>query len=111
VIAGSRKALSVKQIHDLATGQIFTSTQAKDKKLIDKIGYLDDAIEALKTKLQLQKARVVKYETSQSLLETILSGRSPVSPPHSSLNTLLEAAVPRAYYLFSAAPGLASGSH
>jgi protease-4 len=110
VIADSRKMLNVKQIRDLATGQIFTSTQAKDKKLIDKIGYLDDAIEALKTKLQLQKARVVKYETSQSLLETILSGRTPVSPPHSSLNTLLEAAVPRAYYMFSSAPGLASTS-
>jgi protease-4 len=110
VIADSRKMLNVKQIRDLATGQIFTSTQAKDKKLIDKIGYLDDAIEALKTKLQLQKARVVKYETSQSLLETILSGRTPISPPHASLNTLLEAAVPRAYYMFSSAPGLASTS-
>jgi protease-4 len=111
VIADSRKMLNVKEIHDLATGQIFTSTQAKDKKLIDKIGYLDDAVEAMKTKLQLQKARVVKYETSQSLLETILSGRTSVSPPQTSFNALLEAAVPRAYYLFSTAPGLATTSH
>ena len=101
VIAESRKTLDVKQIRDLATGQIFTSTQAKDKKLIDKIGYLEDAIEALKTKLQLKQVRVVKYESSQSLLETLLSGRTAVSPPQSSFNALLEAAAPRAYYLFS----------
>ena len=111
VIADSRKMLNVQQIRDLATGQIFTSTQAKDKKLIDKIGYLNDAIEALKTKLQLQHVRVVKYESSQSLLETILSGRMPASPPHSSFNTLLEAASPRAYYLFSSLPGLATTTH
>jgi protease-4 len=111
VIADSRKMLTDKQIHDLATGQIFTSTQAKDKKLIDKIGYLEDAIEALKSKLQLRQVRVVKYESSQSLLETILSGRTPVSPPQSSLNVLLEAAAPRAYYLFSSVPGLTSATH
>ncbi len=57
VIAGSRKMLDVKQIRELATGQIFTSNQSKEKKLIDKIGYLDDAIEALKTKLQLSHVR------------------------------------------------------
>ncbi len=111
VIADSRKTLTVNQIHDLATGQIFTSTQAKDKKLIDKIGYLEDAIEALKTKLQLKQVRVVKYESSQSLLETLLSGRASVPSPQSSFNALLEAAAPRAYYLFSSAPGLTSTTH
>ena len=79
VIADSRKMLTVKEIRELATGQIFTSNQAKEKKLIDKIGYLDDAIEALKTKLQLTHVRVVKYESSQNLLETLLSSRMSVS--------------------------------
>jgi protease-4 len=108
VIAESRKGLDVKQIHELATGQIFTSNQAKEKKLIDKIGYLDDAIEALKTKLQLRDVRVVKYESSQTLLETILTSRTSAPPPQSTLNALLEAASPRAYYLFSSVPGLAT---
>ena len=107
VIADSRKSLDPKQIRELATGQIFTSSQAMEKKLIDKIGYLDDAIAALKTKLQLSHVRVVKYESSQSLLETILSSRTS-APPQSHLSALLEAAVPRAYYLFSAVPGIAT---
>ena len=95
VIAESRKSLDVKQIRELATGQIFTSNQAKDKKLIDKIGYLEDAIDALKAKLQLKHVRVVRYESSQTLLETILSSRSAVSPPQSQLGALLESTVPR----------------
>lgn len=107
VIAESRKGLNVKQVRELATGQIFTSNQAKEKKLIDKIGYLDDAIEALKSKLHLGHVRVVKYESSQTLLETLLSSRTSVAP-QSSWTALLEAAVPRAYYLFSAVPGLAT---
>jgi len=106
VIADSRKMLDAKQIRELATGQIFTSSQAKEKKLIDKIGYLDDAIEALKTKLQLSRVRVVKYESTQSLLETVLSSRTSVTP-QSQFGALLEAAVPRAYYLFSTVPGFA----
>ena len=55
VIAGSRKMLDAKQIRELATGQIFTSSQAKEKKLIDKIGYLDDAIDALKTQASVER--------------------------------------------------------
>jgi len=107
VIVDSRKMLNAKQIRDLATGQIFTSNQAQEKKLIDKIGYVDDAVEALKTKLQLSKVRVVKYDSSQSLLETLLSSRASGARPQSQLNALLEAAVPRAYYLFSTMPGFA----
>jgi len=109
VIADSRKTLTVKEIRELATGQIFTSNQAKQKKLIDKIGFLDDAIEALKTKLQLSQVRVVKYESSQNLLETLLSSRMSVSQ-QSQWGALLESAVPRAYYLFSTAPGLATSA-
>jgi protease-4 len=100
--------LNAKQIRDLATGQIFTSNQAKEKKLIDKIGYVDDAVEALKTKLQLSDVRVVKYESSQSLLETLLSSRTSDARPQSQLSALLEAAVPRAYYLFSTTAGFAN---
>ena len=95
VIADSRKMLNDKQIREPATGQIFTSNQAKEKKLIDKIGYVDDAVEALKTKLKLDKVRVVKYESSQGLLETILSSAAPDVRPESQLASVLEAASPR----------------
>jgi protease IV len=109
VIADSRKMLTVKQIRELATGQIFTSAQAKEKKLIDKIGYLKDVIDALKTKLQLSRVRVVKYESSESLLETLLSSRTKASQ-QSQLGALLESAVPRAYYVFSTVPGFATSA-
>jgi protease-4 len=108
VIGDSRKMLNAKQIRDLATGQIFTSNQAHEKKLIDRIGYVDDAVDALKTKLQLSRVRVVKYGFSQGLLETLITSRESAARPQFQLSALLEAAVPRAYYLFSTVPGFAA---
>jgi protease IV len=107
VIVGSRKGLDSKQVHELATGQIFTATQAKEKKLIDQIGYLEDTVEALKKKLNLSSVRVVKYEPPPGLLDTLLSSTES-SNPKSQWQTLVEAAVPRPYYLFSSMPGIAA---
>jgi protease IV len=107
VIAGSRKGLDAKQIRDLATGQVFTATQAKERKLIDQIGFLDDAIKSLKERLKLGKARIVSYETSQTLIERLISS-SESARPESRWNAILDAAVPRAYYLFTSLPGISS---
>lgn len=105
VIVECRKGLDAKQVRELATGQIFTAEQAKQKKLIDQIGYLDDAIEALKGKLKLTSVRVVKYEAPPSLFESLTSSTKAANP-ESQLKSLLDAALPRAYYIFTALPGI-----
>ena len=106
VIADSRKMLDIKSINELATGQVYTAEQAKAKKLIDEIGYQQDAIQALKTKLNLPHARIVKYESPPGVLEMLISSRDS-SHIESNWKALLESAVPRAYYLFTTIPGLA----
>jgi protease IV len=106
VIAGSRKGLDVKKIRDMATGQVFTAKQAKERKLIDQIGFLEDAIGSLKTRLQLTKVRVVSYEAPPNFLERLVSS-SESSRADARWSALLESAVPRAYYIFTALPGIA----
>jgi protease IV len=106
VIAGSRKGLDQKKIREMATGQVFTAKQAKDRKLIDQIGFLDDAIKSLKERLHLQNVRVVTYETSSTFLERLVTS-SESARPEARWQALLETTVPRAYYLFTSLPGLA----
>jgi protease IV len=106
VIAGSRKELDAKKVRELATGQVFTAKQAKERKLVDQIGFLDDAVKSLKERLHLTKVRVVTYETPPGLLERLVSS-SESARPEARWNAILEASVPRAYYLFTTLPGIA----
>jgi protease IV len=97
---------------NLASGQIFTADQALDAGLVDRIGFLDDAVQALQEKLALKQARVVRYDFPQGLLMDLVFGESGV-PNAQGLSplqwqTLIDAAVPRAWYHFSALPGLPS---
>ncbi len=73
VVAQGRK-LSLKQTLAVADGRIFTASQARDLRLVDQLGYLDDAIELARTKAGLDKAtRVVIYHRPGSYKPTIYS--------------------------------------
>jgi len=87
------------QLEKLATGQIFTANQSLQNGLVDEIGYLDDVVAAMKTKLDLKQARVVSYYAPPSLLEQV-TGFSQVKTPD-PMSTLLDASVPKAMYLCS----------
>jgi protease-4 len=105
VIGGSRKALDLKKIREMATGQVFTAKQAKERKLIDQIGFLDDSVQSLKERLKLASARVVSYEAPPNFLERLVSS-SESARAEARWNALLEASVPRAYYLLTTLPGI-----
>ena len=48
-------------IQQLADGRIYSAQQAKEHRLIDEIGYLDDAINLAKRAAGLNEAKVVRY--------------------------------------------------
>lgn len=73
VIAQERKGLGIEKIRRLADGRIYTAEQALDLKLVDKVGYLDDAIEIAKKKAGITKARVVSYHRPSSYKNNIYS--------------------------------------
>jgi protease-4 len=99
VIDEGRDTLSLDQVRALATGQIYTARDAKSNGLIDEIGYEEDAIEALKQKLGLTKARIVTYQTPLTLVDAILGSKA--GDPTPSWQTLVDATVPRAMYFCS----------
>ncbi len=60
-------------VEALATGRIFTSREAVQNRLIDAIGYREDAVAKVKELAGLDKAHVVQYGRVPSLLEVLLS--------------------------------------
>ncbi|UCG58079.1 MAG: signal peptide peptidase SppA [Phycisphaerales bacterium] len=100
VIEGREGILTPDDVRRLADGGILTAPEAKREKLIDEVGYLDDAIELVKSLADIKRARVVEYRRAFSLT-SLLSYRS-----RSVLNvdrtTLYELGTPQILYLWSA---------
>ena len=88
---------------NLATGQIFTATQALDNGLVDKIGFEENALTELQEHLGLEEARIVEYESPISLWEALL-GFGKAQTPESKQQARLDATVPQAMYYFSWVP-------
>jgi protease-4 len=97
---GRRDVLSSEEVEKLADGSIFVADQALQAKLIDKIGYLDDAIATVKTMAGIEAAQVVEYRRPLSVL-SLLSAKSPQIPKLDS-KTLFEFGTPQVLYLWNA---------
>ncbi|NMC36506.1 signal peptide peptidase SppA [Candidatus Beckwithbacteria bacterium] len=57
------------EIRNLATGQVYTGKQAKDLKLVDSLGNLDEAVYQAKTLAGLDRFQVVEYQSGSFLQE------------------------------------------
>lgn len=74
VVTAGRKDLDRAAVAKLADGRVYTAQQALGHRLVDRVGYLDDAIEGVKSSLGLDKASVVVYYRPGSYKSTIYSG-------------------------------------
>jgi len=96
----------------VATGEIFTASQALELGLVDEIGFIETAIEraaelAGRSTTQL---RCVKYVAPSTPLDLLMSASSSGNRPLGmNLQTLLDLATPRAYYLCTWLPSLIEG--
>jgi protease-4 len=94
----------------LATGQVYTAYQALEHGLIDKIGFLEAAVDrAIELSgLDSDRVRVVKYRREPTLADVLMGARA----RHRSLEVadILEMSVPRAYYLCTRMPPLIHSS-
>jgi protease-4 len=92
---------------EATTGRVFLAKQALEMKLIDKIGYIDDAVEraASLAGLSADDYQAVRYEQSKSLLETMIGVKadrlagtdSQVAVAAELLNDI---ASPQMYYIY-----------
>jgi len=79
LVARSRK-LDEPRVRAIADGRVHTATEALGLGLVDRIGYLEDAIEAAKTAAGLTEARVVTYHRPRQYRATIYSSAETPAP-------------------------------
>lgn len=92
---------------DLATGEVFSGAQALEFGLVDRIGFIEDAVERAKelaavSKRERERMRVIRYRDTQVTLSLPFVVKAEQSSARSELAALLKMTEPRAYFL---APG------
>jgi protease-4 len=99
VVAEGRKELTVDDVTRLADGSIYWADEALKEKLIDKIGYIKDAIKEVKSKANIEKAQVIEYRKTFSLSD-ILSAKTSAKMQFDR-KMLNELAAPQVLYLWT----------
>ncbi len=99
VAEGREGILDREQIRLLADGGIYSAQAAKDNKLVDHIGYLEDAIELVRNKAGLGNVKVVEYEEVFSLAG-LLSVKSKVGQIRLDRSLIHELTTPELLYMW-----------
>lgn len=103
-IVAEGRGMDKDRIRPLADGRVIGSDQALADKLIDEIGFLEDAIEYVKKSADLKEAKVVRYSQRFSLTGILMS-RVPQSIDLKlklPLSPLLRTGHPQPLYLWPA---------
>ncbi len=89
------------------TGRILTAKQAEANHLVDRIGFIEDAIDRAIELAALDKddVQVVEFQQPQGLLDQVLFG-SQARRAAPSLSALFDLDVPRPYYLVTWSPSM-----
>ena len=92
----------------LATGEIFTADQALDSKLIDKIGFLEDAIDRALELAKLDKDEDPRRQVQAARQPVRRHGVAQARPARrlSSWPQLLDLSAPRGWYLATSLPAI-----
>jgi protease-4 len=99
VVAEGREALTLADVKRLADGSIYGAEEALSEKLIDKIGYIDEAIEQVKSLAGIEKAQVIEYRKPFSFADFLSSRSGNILKIDKS--TLYELSTPQVLYLWS----------
>ncbi|MCJ7693748.1 MAG: signal peptide peptidase SppA, partial [Sedimentisphaerales bacterium] len=76
IVAKGRESLSLEEVRSLSDGSVYSAQEAMDEKLIDGIGYLDEAIEEVMTLAGIEDGQVVAYKRPFSFSSILRSQRS-----------------------------------
>jgi len=99
IVAGHRDQLDLTDVKRLADGSIYTAEEALELRLIDHIGYLDEAIERAKELADIEEARVVEYKKPFSLPSFLQAGGQSIFKIDRT--TLYELTGPQLLYLWT----------
>ncbi|MFM7207964.1 MAG: signal peptide peptidase SppA [Planctomycetaceae bacterium] len=106
IVKAGRPKLDDEAVERVATGQVFTARQAHEAGLVDRIGFLEDAVDRAVelAGLSADTARVVKYSKPKGLIDEILGGASPTG--RVDLGAIAELTSPRGWYLCTWLPAI-----
>ncbi|MBI4835147.1 MAG: signal peptide peptidase SppA [Planctomycetes bacterium] len=76
IVDENRKELSLEKVKELADGRVYTGRQALDNKLVDAIGYQEDAVTKAESLAGITDAKVVTYKKPRGALESAFSIQS-----------------------------------
>ncbi len=79
-LVARERHLEEARVRSVADGRVYTAAEAFSLGLIDRIGYLEDAIELAKESAGVTEARVVAYHRPRQYRATIYSGAEPPAP-------------------------------
>lgn len=99
VIADNRSQLDDAAVRHLATGQIYTANQAVENHLVDRIGYVEDAVEELANSLKLTAYDAIEYRSSPGIVDMLIGANA--SQSRTLSEQILQASVPQAMYYAS----------
>ena len=83
VVATGRPALDKAKIHSLADGRVYSAQQALAVGLVDRLGYLEDAVSEAQKRAGISQSQVVVYSRGNQTPENVYS-----RPPDLSLASL-----------------------
>ena len=100
VTEGRSDVLDKQDVDRLADGSIFVAEEAKQEKLIDEVGYLDQAIAQVKELAGIAEAQVVEYNKPFSFTD-YLGVRSSSLFQMDKTKLLWELSTPQVLYLWT----------
>lgn len=87
VCQGRQEVLSEQEVRTLADGSIYSAAQALEKRLIDQIGYLRDAVELTEKLAGIRGARVIEYRERFALWQYLAAeGKTPFTLDRSTIH-------------------------
>lgn len=100
IVARGRR-LELADVKSLADGRLYTADEALQLKLVDALGYLDDAVLAAQRQAKIESARVIRYSQPFSWTDALTPfGRAGgAQVPALNPESLLRLQVPRLLFL------------
>lgn len=98
---GRRQVLSEEEVMKLADGSVFVAEEARAVRLIDRTGYLDDAIEMVKEQAGITRAQVIEYRRPLSFLSLLLAEGRKTSLLNLDRAKLFDLTTPQVMYLWN----------
>lgn len=102
VAEGREGKLTLEQVQKLADGRVFTGTQALELKLVDSVGYREDAYRIARELAQAGDARVVRYKRIPTFADMFSLASSTEPPGALELLRSFTERSPRLLYLWTA---------